>query len=180
MEFLEGDTLVTRLVQGRLELARVLEYSTQIASALDAAHHAGIVHRDLKPGNVMVVKSGAKLLDFGLAKAWTPLAAGGQTMRSTASGLTSPGTIVGTLEYMAPEQIEGMAVDARTDIFAFGLLFYEMATGRKAFAGASQAGIMAAILKDEPPELHELELDRIVRRCLAKDPSHRFQTAQEL
>jgi serine/threonine protein kinase/tetratricopeptide (TPR) repeat protein len=181
MEFLEGETLATRLQTGALDVARAVEYGTQIASALEAAHHAGLVHRDLKPGNIMLVKSGAKLLDFGLAKTWEPLAAGGQTIRPTEGGLTTPGVIIGTLEYMAPEQIEGMPVDSRTDIFAFGLVLFEMLTGRKAFPGTSQAGIMAAILKDEPTEIHgQPELNRIVRRCLAKDRAQRFQDAHEL
>ena len=150
MEYLEGETLAQRLSSGRLPLADVLRYAAEVASALDKAHRAGVVHRDLKPGNIMLTKAGAKLLDFGLAKT-----AHGQSGHSDAPDapdaatltepLTSKGTIVGTFQYMAPEQLEGKEADARTDIFAFGAVLYEMATGKRAFEGKSRASLIASI-----------------------------------
>src|SRR5438034_6388959 len=194
MEFLEGETLAARVAKGALPIDQVLRYAIEIASALDAAHRQGIVHRDLKPGNVMLTKAGAKLLDFGLAKALgPPTVAGGvrlrpdQTMEPTvAAPITSEGTIVGTFNYMAPEQLEGRDVDARADLFAFGALVYEMATGRRAFDGATQATVIAAIIDREPPPMTTLRplaptaLEHIVRRALAKDPDERWQTARDL
>jgi eukaryotic-like serine/threonine-protein kinase len=192
MEHLEGETLADRLARRPLSLSDALQLAVQIASALDTAHRAGIVHRDLKPGNVFLLRQGspagltAKLLDFGLAK---PLAApvGCPTIQMAGSqGLTTPGMILGTVQYMAPEQLEGKNVDARTDIFAFGALAYEMIAGRKAFEGGSQARLIAAILHDDPPRLSSIEpltpphLDRIVATCLAKDPDDRWQTARDL
>src|SRR5215475_10748460 len=153
LEHLDGHTLADRLTKGALPLDQALQIAIQIADALDKAHRAGIVHRDLKPGNIMLTKSGAKLLDFGLAKV-TPaaIAASGLSIAATgASPVTMQGTILGTLQYMAPEQIEGQEADARTDIFAFGAVLYEMLTGRKAFEGNSQASLIAAILEREPP-----------------------------
>ena len=192
MEYLEGETLDDRLMRGPLPASDVLRYATQIAGALDHAHRAQIVHRDLKPSNVMLARSGLKLLDFGLAKAIDQPPPG---VRSTASfdpgKLTGEGTIVGTLQYMAPEQLEGRSIDARTDIFAFGTLLYEMATGRKAFEGASQASLIASILTGQPPPVSlarvstdrdpvPTAIDHVVGRCLAKNPDERWQTARDL
>src|SRR5262249_54550443 len=150
MEFLEGETLADRLRKGPLPLEQVLRFGIEIADALDRAHRAGIVHRDLKPGNVMLTRSGVKLLDFGLAKLAAPTSgpiAGLSMLPTTPKGsnLTAEGTILGTFQYMAPEQLEGREADARTDIFAFGGTLYEMATGRKAFSGSSQASLISAI-----------------------------------
>jgi serine/threonine-protein kinase len=186
MELLEGETLAARLARGPLPLDEALRYAGQIASALDKAHSAGITHRDLKPGNVFLVPgSGAspapdtKLLDFGLAKQRAGWADG-------ARDLTTPGMILGTMQYMAPEQIEGKETDARTDIFAFGAVLFEMLTGRKAFEAGSQAALMAAILDREPARLTALQprvppwLELVVGRCLAKDPQERWQSARDL
>ena len=187
MELLEGETLSDRLVKGTLSLEQTLRYGMEIADALDKAHRQGIVHRDLKPGNVMITKSGVKLLDFGLAKAMAPtIPAGSLTALPTQQGLTQEGTILGTFQYMAPEQLEGKEADARTDIFAFGAVLYEMATGKKAFSGASQASLIAAILEREPPPISSVQpmspasLDRVVKTCLAKDPEDRWQNAGDL
>ncbi|HEY3123710.1 MAG TPA: serine/threonine-protein kinase, partial [Thermoanaerobaculia bacterium] len=154
MEYLEGQTLAERLARGALPLDQVLRYGIEIADALDRAHRSGIVHRDLKPSNVMLTKSGVKLLDFGLAKAIAPATQqSGLTALPTmaaAANLTQEGTILGTFLYMAPEQLEGKEADARTDIFALGSVLYEMATGRKAFEGKSQASLIAAILDRDP------------------------------
>jgi eukaryotic-like serine/threonine-protein kinase len=168
-----------------LPLDQALEYGIQIADALAAAHKVGIIHRDLKPGNIMLTKSGAKLLDFGLAKARERTVVSGQTVTS-AESLTGQGTIVGTLQYMAPEQLEGKEADARTDIFAFGAIVHEMAAGRKAFEAASNASLIGAILREEPPPISTLQplspraLDRLVRTCMAKDPDDRWQSAGDL
>jgi eukaryotic-like serine/threonine-protein kinase len=186
MEHLDGETLSARLARGPLPLDRAMVIAVQIASALDTAHRAGIVHRDLKPGNVMLTKTGAKLLDFGLAKATGAMLGRDPTRAPSALDLTIPGTILGTVQYMAPEQIEGKEADARSDIFAFGAVLYEMVAGRKAFEGASEASVMAVILEREPPALSTLQplappmLDRIVTACLAKDPDDRWQTARDL
>jgi serine/threonine protein kinase len=188
MECVEGETLAKRLEKGSLPLEQVLKYGAQIADALDKAHGNGIVHRDLKPGNIMLTKSGAKLLDFGLAK---PVAseAAAVTLMTTPTGaraLTAEGVIVGTFQYMSPEQLEGKEADARTDIFAFGAVLYEMGTGTKAFDGKTQASIIAAILEREPPPMSSLQpmapaaLDRVVKTCLAKDPDERWQTAHDV
>jgi Tol biopolymer transport system component len=187
MEHLVGGTLEARLAKGALPLDKTLEYAIQIADALDKAHRQGVVHRDLKPGNIMLVKSGAKLLDFGLAKlqaAETPTNL--SALPTEQANLTAEGTILGTLQYMAPEQLEAKEADFRTDIFAFGAVVYEMATGKKAFEGKSQASLIAAILKDDPPPMSELQrmtpqlLDWVVKRCLAKEPDERWQTAADL
>ena len=190
MELLEGETLQDRLRRGPLPLDQALRCGVEIASALHAAHRQGIVHRDLKPGNVMLTRSGVKLLDFGLAKAITPLVggsgAGELETAQAAPDLTREGTLLGTLPYMAPEQIEGRAADARTDVFALGAVLYEMATGRKAFAESTQAALAAAILTGEPKAMSSLQpttppaLDRLVRACLAKDPDARWQTAHDV
>jgi len=188
MELVEGETLAARLLRGPLATAEVLRLAIQIASALEAAHRAGVVHRDLKPGNVMLTRTGAKLMDFGLAKGAGPASsASALTAAPTAtSPLTAEGTIVGTFQYMAPEQLEGGEADSRSDLFALGLVIYEMATGRPAFAGKTQASLIAAILKDEPPSIASRQtmsppaLDRLVRLCLRKDPEERIQSAHDV
>ncbi|MDX2149177.1 MAG: protein kinase [Bryobacteraceae bacterium] len=186
MEFLEGESLAARLQQGPLPAPEALHYAAQIADALEAAHRAGIVHRDLKPGNVLLVRAGArlsaKLLDFGLAKIVHPDAAASDA----SAPLTRAGIVMGTLNYMAPEQIQGKPLDARADLFAFGALLYEMLTGTKAFRGESQSAVMSAILSADPPPVSALtpisppEVDRLVQRCLAKDPDQRYQSAKDL
>jgi len=188
MEYLEGETLAERLKKGPLPLDQVLQYAIEIADALDKAHRKGITHRDLKPGNIMLTKSGTKLLDFGLAKLRGPHAAIANlsALPTEGSGLTAQGTILGTLQYMAPEQLEGKEADARTDIFAFGVLVYEMATGKKAFEGKSQASLIAKILDSDPPPISSLQpmtppaLDRVVKKCLAKEPEKRWQAASDV
>ncbi len=188
MEYLEGEPLAARLERGSLPLDEVLEYGIQIADALDKAHRHGVVHRDLKPGNIMLTASGAKLLDFGLAKAAVPLAPGA-TLTAAATPttpVTQQGTIVGTFQYMSPEQVEGKEVDARSDIFSFGAVLYEMVTGRRAFQGKSQLSVASAVLEKDPEPISTLKpmtppaLDRAIRRCLAKDPEDRWQTARDL
>jgi len=184
MELLEGETLAERIARGPVPIEQLLRTGIEIADALDKAHRRGIVHRDLKPANIMLTKSGAKLLDFGLAKE-SPLG-GGQADATVAKALTSEGTIVGTFQYMAPEQLEGANADARTDIFALGAVLYEMATGRRAFEGKSRASLIAAILGTQPPPIAQLRpmtppaLDRMVQACLAKDPDDRWQTAHDV
>ena len=186
MELLAGETLAGRLERGPLPLDEALRIAIDVASALEAAHRAGIVHRDLKPGNVFLTKTGTKLLDFGLAKAAPrrQIGPGSFTMLPTTppAAMTAQGTILGTFQYMAPEQVEGLEVDARTDIFSFGAVLYEMLTGRKAFEGRSQASLIGAILEREPPAVSALlpttppALDHIVKTCLAKKsrrPAHR-------
>jgi serine/threonine protein kinase/Tol biopolymer transport system component len=187
MEYLEGTTLAARLEKGALPLDQTLQYAIQIADALDKAHRKGIVHRDLKPGNIMLTASGAKLLDFGLAKRQPEGAAAGLSLGATVSRpLTGQGTILGTPQYMAPEQVEGRDADARSDIFAFGAIVYEVTTGRRAFEGTSAASVMAAILEREPPPISTIQpltpraLDRVVTRCLAKGPDSRWQSAADL
>ncbi len=188
MELLEGETLAHRLEKGPLPVAEVLALGTQIADALDRAHRAGVVHRDLKPGNVMLTRSGAKLMDFGLARATGLGAAPGLMTESptVSRPLTKEGTIVGTFQYMAPEQLEGKEADARSDLWALGCVLYEAATGQRAFAGESQASLIAAILEHEPRPIAELKplsppaLEHVVRRCLAKDPEQRWQSARDV
>src|SRR5262245_17031494 len=150
MEYLEGTTLATRLEKGALPLDQTLQYAIQIADALDKAHRKGIVHRDLKPGNIMLTKGGVKLLDFGLAKRLEGAVASVSLGATVSNPLTGRGVILGTPQYMAPEQVEGGDADARSDIFAFGAILYEMTTGRRAFEGKSAASVMAAILEREP------------------------------
>ena len=185
MQFLEGETLADRLAKGALPIDQAIKTGVEIASALDRAHRAGIVHRDLKPGNIMLTKTGARLLDFGLAKSTASVLADASSL-PTAANLTAEGTILGTFQYMAPEQIEGQNVDARTDIFAFGVVFYEMVTGRPAFTGKTRASLISSILKDTPRPIVEVQplvpplLDHIVSRCLAKDPDERWQSASDL
>jgi dipeptidyl aminopeptidase/acylaminoacyl peptidase/predicted Ser/Thr protein kinase len=189
MEYLEGQTLAERLEKGALPLDQALQHAIQIADALDKAHRQGIVHRDLKPGNIMLTKSGVKLLDFGLAKFASSASVGiaGMTAAATHSApLTGHGTILGTLQYMAPEQLEGREADSRTDIFAFGAVLYEMATGQKAFSGKSQASLISAIMGSQPAPVSSIArmtppaFDRVVRTCLAKDPDDRWQTAHDV
>jgi eukaryotic-like serine/threonine-protein kinase len=187
MEFLEGETLADRLAKAPLPLEQTLRYGVEIADAWDMAHRQGIVHRDLKPTNVMITKSGVKLLDFGLAKAMAPSAPQSSlTALPTQQGLTQEGTILGTFQYMAPEQLEGKEADGRTDIFAFGAVLYEMATGRKAFAGSSQASLISAIMSSEPVPISTIQpmtppaLDRVAKTCLAKDPEDRWQSAGDV
>ena len=188
MELVEGETLAERLARGALPLRQTLSLGEGIALALEAAHRRGIVHRDLKPGNIMVTASGVKLLDFGLAKILKPKdSAEALTSAPTAArDMTRDGVILGTPSYMAPEQLEEKEADARTDIFALGAVLYEMSTGRKAYTGASQASLIAAILSGEPPSISTHQpmtpqaLDRLVRTCLAKDPDERWQSAGDV
>src|SRR5215469_11713675 len=192
MEFLEGQTLADRLMKGPLPLDQLLKCGIEICEGLEKAHKTGVIHRDLKPGNVMLTKSGAKLMDFGLAKATVAEAASASSLVVTLSRpsveqpLTEKGTLVGTFQYMSPEQIEGRETDVRSDIFAMGAILYEMATGRRAFTGKTQGSIVAAILAAEPPPISTLQpmsplaLDHVVGTCLSKDPDERFQTAHDL
>jgi Tol biopolymer transport system component len=187
MECLEGESLADRLIRGPLTLEEVLRYGAQVADALDKAHQRGVIHRDLKPGNIMLTKTGAKVLDFGLAKqaqAKTPSSSALTAM--TAKPLTVEGTIVGTFQYMAPEQIEGTEADARSDIFSLGCVLYEMATGKRAFAGKTQASVIASILATEPAPLSQVApmtpptLERLVRYCMAKERDERIQSAHDV
>ena len=185
LEYIEGETVADRLARGQMPLAEALKVGIAVADALDKAHRAGIVHRDLKPANVMLTKTGPKLLDFGLAK-WTTGDADSLAAMPTRADVTAKGTMLGTLQYMAPEQIEGKEADARTDIFAFGALLYEMVTGKKAFEGKSQATLISAIMSREPRPMSHLvpvspaALEHVVERCLGKDPDDRWQTAHSL
>src|SRR6188508_1623077 len=187
MQYLEGETLADRLAKGALPLDQALQTAIEIASALETAHRAGIVHRDLKPGNIMLTKGGAKLLDFGLAKSAPMTASSNLSMLpTTPANLTAQGTILGTFQYMAPEQLEGHEADARTDLFVFGAVVYEMVTGKKAFAGESRASLISAIMLSDPRPITASQpltppaLDHVVRVCLAKDPEGRWQTASDL
>jgi serine/threonine protein kinase len=187
MQYLEGETLAERLTRGALTLDEASIYAIQIADALAGAHRSGIVHRDLKPGNVILTKSGARLLDFGLAK--TSVAtppSGGSLLTTTTAGLTMQGSILGTFPYMAPEQIEGGGADTRSDIWAFGCVLYEMITGSGAFSGKSHASLIANILQAQPPPIRQAQplaspaLDHIVQRCLEKDPELRWQSIADV
>ena len=188
MELVLGETLEHKLTKGPLPPDQTLRYAAQIADALAKAHRLGVTHRDLKPSNIMLTKSGTKLMDFGLAKQAepAPLATASTEMTMEQQRLTSQGMLVGTFQYMAPEQLEGKEADARTDIFALGEVIYEMATGRPAFSGKSRASLIAAILTTEPPPITQLQpitplaLERVVKKCLAKDPDERWQSASDL
>ncbi|HKD86199.1 MAG TPA: protein kinase [Terriglobales bacterium] len=197
MEFLEGETLSDRIRRGPLPTDQLLKIAIELADALWRAHRAGIIHRDLKPGNVMLTKMGAKLLDFGLAKPQAMAAsapgngsqsifAAAQTMTSPASPLSGAGTVIGTVPYMAPEQIQGLEADARSDIFGFGVMLYEMSTAKRAFDGKTQSSVVGQILAMDPPPITSVTplapaaLSRLVQRCLAKDPDERFQTIHDV
>ena len=187
MECVEGKTLAKRLEKGPLPLDQVLKFGAQIADALDKAHRSGIVHRDLKPGNIMLTPAGAKLLDFGLAKPALPLAtAATLTAAAKQSPVTEQGTIIGTFQFMSPEQVEGKEVDGRSDIFSLGAVLYEMLTGRRAFEGKSQLSVASAILEKEPAPISSVKpmtppaLDHAVKKCLAKPPDERWQSASDL
>jgi len=188
MELVEGETLEHRLSRGPLPPEQTVRVAAQIADALAKAHKVGFTHRDLKPANIMLTKTGAKLMDFGLAKASGTAALSDVLSEMTAeqAKLTAEGTIIGTFQYMAPEQLEGKEADARTDIFALGEVIYEMATGKPAFAGKSRASLIAAILSSEPQPMTTLQamtapaLERVVKKCLAKDPDERWQSASDL
>jgi len=195
MEYLEGETLAARLVRGALPLEQLVRSGIEIAEGLEQAHRSGVVHRDLKPGNIMLTKSGAKLMDFGLAKSAAPAASEPASELTQALSsprpaathpLTAEGSVVGTFQYMSPEQVEGKEADARSDIFALGALLFEMATGKRAFEGKSATSAMAAVLEREPPAVSSLApaappaLDRIVKTCLEKEPDRRFQSAHDV
>ena len=188
MELLDGETLERRLVRGPLPAEQTIRYAAHLADALAAAHKLGFTHRDLKPANIMLTKAGAKLMDFGLAKHSGPAPMQGTLAEKTAepSKLTGAGMIVGTFQYMAPEQLEGKEADARTDIFALGAVIYEMSTGKAAFSGKSRASLIASIMTTEPAPMTQIQpltppaLERVVRKCLAKDPDERWQSASDL
>src|SRR6187455_1759592 len=196
MELIEGETLATRLAKGALPLADTLRIGGQIADALDRAHRAGVVHRDLKPGNVMLTKSGAKLMDFGLARAVglggasglsTGVTVGALTQSPTmAQPLTAEGTIIGTFQYMSPEQLEGKEADATSDVWALGCVLYEMATGRRAFEGKSQASLITSIMGSQPAPISTIStmsppaFDKLVSAMLAKDAADRVQSAHDV
>lgn len=193
MELLEGETLADRLSRGPMSMPQLLRTGAEIAHALDAAHRAGLIHRDLKPGNVMLTKSGVKVLDFGLAKLASgadrsvPSSHDDPTVHLTAARpLTTEGSLLGTMQYMAPEQLEGQPVDSRTDIFALGLILYEMATGQRAFGAKSRASLIAKILEHEPPTVSSLvpltppRLEELIARCMRKDPEERIQNSRDV
>ena len=192
MEYLEGETLASRLDKGALALDQVLKYGVEICEGLEMAHRTGVVHRDLKPGNIMLTQTGAKLMDFGLAKSLPASASASTKLTVTQSSpaanspLTEKGMIVGTFQYMSPEQVQGKEVDGRSDIFSLGAVLYEMVTGKRAFGGKSQLSVAAAILENEPPPIRSVKpmtspgLDHAIICCLAKNPENRWQTARDL
>jgi len=190
MEYLEGETLAARLTKGPLPLEQVLRYGIELAEGLEIAHRGGVVHRDLKPGNVMLTKSGSKLMDFGLAKPITPAVPPSsgltQTLARSSQPLTAEGTVVGTFQYMSPEQVEGKDADPRSDIFALGAVLYEMVSGKRAFEGKTTASVLAAVLERQPAPISSIQpttpqaLDHTVKRCLAKDPEERWQSARDV
>ena len=177
MEFIEGETLAERIEKGAIPLAQAVKLAVQIADALDRAHRAGVTHRDVKPQNIMLTRDGVKVLDFGLAKS---TAAPGPADVTLTKGLTTEGTILGTPQYMAPEQFEGKEADARSDIWAFGAVLYEMVTGKKAFQGKSYSSLLGAILSAEPGPMSPAWLERVARRCLHKDPERRYQSMRDI
>ena len=183
MEYLDGETLASRLQRGPMVLQECLKHAIELAGALDAAHRHGITHRDLKPGNIMLSKSGLKLMDFGLARHSRPPAESDATLAAT---LTQEGTVLGTPQYMAPEQVKGSEADARSDIFSFGATLYEMVTGAKAFPGSNPHSIAAAILEKQPERITALRpeapasVERLIAMCLAKDPDDWWQSAHDL
>ena len=188
MEYLEGETLADRLARGPLPLKEALRVGVEIAGALERAHREGIIHRDLKPGNVMLTRGGAKLLDFGLAKTGASpiVSVDAATMQHKDAPLTAEGSIIGTFQYMAPEQLEGAGMDARSDVFAFGALLYEMITGSRAFSGKTRTSLIASIVASTPRAMSEIapvtppELEHVVQRCLEKDPEARWQSAHDV
>jgi serine/threonine protein kinase len=186
MEYLEGETLANRLNKGSLPYDELLHIAVQISSALDSAHRQGLIHRDLKPGNIMLTGEGAKLMDFGLAKLQMDNGNQGMSTVTRTTPLTGAGTIVGTMQYMSPEQLEGKEADERSDIFAFGAVLYEMSTGKRAFEGTSNATLIAAIMEREPVSISAITpftpplFERLVKKCLAKDPQKRWQSAADL
>jgi serine/threonine-protein kinase len=186
MEYLEGQTLADRLKKSALPLDQALQCAIQIAEALDRAHKHGIVHRDLKPGNIMLTNGGAKLLDFGIATIRPTEVRDGVATTRTDRTLTAEGNLIGTLHYMAPEQLEGREADTRSDLFAFGAVFYEMLTGRRPFEGETESRVIAAVLDSEPPPISGTQpltpsvLEHVVKRCLAKDPEERWQTMHDV
>ncbi len=190
MEYLEGETLADRLRRGALPIEQVLKVGMEVCEGLERSHKSGVIHRDLKPGNIMLTKSGAKLMDFGLAKpaaVASPVSSGlTQTLATPAHPLTTEGTVIGTFQYMSPEQVEGKEADARSDIFALGAVLYEMITGKRAFEGKTAASATAAILAAEPPPISSLQplsptaLEAAVKGCLAKDPDERLQTVHDV
>ena len=184
MEYMEGETLGARIAKGPLPLDQALKFAVQIADALDRAHRAGVTHRDVKPANIMLTRDGVKVLDFGLAKS-SAIQKPGPDDATIVAGLTTEGTILGTPQYMAPEQFEGKEADARADIWAFGAVLYEMVTGQKAFQGKNYSSLIASILAAEPPPMSvepftPAWLERLVRRCLAKDPEDRYQSMRDV
>jgi len=195
MELVEGELLSTIIGRGPLPLDQALKYAIQVVDALAAAHAKGVIHRDLKPGNIMITRNGVKVLDFGLAK----LASDGIPNRptdhmETVEAITKSGSVLGTLYYMAPEQVEGKETDERSDIFSFGVVFYEMITGQRPFTGDTQAAVLASLIKDQPAPMHPRQpstpqavqqmvpraLERIIRKCLEKKPDDRWQSARDL
>src|SRR5438105_4972342 len=188
MEYLQGQTLADRLGKGALPIEQVLRYGIDVCEGLDKAHHSGVVHRDLKPGNIMLTKNGAKLMDFGLAKSAPAMGLSGKTVSLASPGqpLTAQGTLIGTFQYMAPEQLEGKEADARSDLFSFGAVLYEMITGKRAFEGRSQISVASAILEKEPEPLTAVQplapqaLEHVVQGCLVKDPEARWQSAGDV
>src|SRR5437867_6146167 len=187
MELLEGETLRGKLDAGPITQKQAVDYALQVAKGLSAAHERGIVHRDLKPENLFVSRDGhVKILDFGLAKRVEAVAPGKETSAPTREGHTEPGTVMGTAGYMSPEQVKGLPVDHRSDIFSFGTILYELLSGKKAFKRDTNAETMAAVVRGEPPELSEsgrnisAALDRLVKHCLEKDREHRFQSASDI
>src|SRR6266852_1668643 len=186
MEYLQGETLADRLCKGPLPLDQVLKVGVEICEGLEKAHRSGVVHRDLKPSNIMLTKTGAKLMDFGLAKTMVPIGESSASLATMSRPLTTEGTIVGTFQYMSPEQVEGKEADVRSDIFALGAVLYEMITGHRAFEGKTTASTIAAILAAEPKPISVVQpmspavLETVVKACLAKDPDERLQTVHDV